>query len=464
MSSGIELIILAPLIAAELLPAALGAVGAIGEAAAQQLALAGQAAADALAAMKREHEAALAELAQRQSDELGAARERTATEAAEAGSARALAALTHMRATGGTRQMLRAGLAHLEARCSGLDPRPPDMAEAIAALAVRVDGPEADLAQALEQYQQLAARVAQTAVAQAQSNTPGAQAPPVQALLAEVAILLESPLFMLEHAQAQHEVLSAKWRELERLAQTQPALAESMALGLRSRINTALEELAAALKAQAQRAGELRERTGQLLGLLSALESPGVPPPDRAHAMALRARLAQVLAEAGDAALGDAVQALLAEAQALYSAVERSLASQVAQALVGSQVVDVLAGLGYSVEVLDTPEAQARQFRVPLSAEAGVELQLDRDGLLKSELVAYAPLDEAAAQQNEQLVCHVMDQLLAQLQERKLAVRERFRTHYAKGDRPRVVARTRAARRGALQPELQRRELPGDER
>ncbi len=464
MSSGIELIILLPLIAAELLPAALGVVGAVGGAAVEQLGQAGQAAADALAAMKREHEQALAELARRGADELAAAHERRSDEAAGASSARSLAALTLQRATGGTRHMLSAGLAQLETRLGGLDPRPPDMAEAVAALARQVGADGADLAQALEHYEQLARRIGQVVVAQAQLAAAEAQAPPALALLAEMELLLESPLFTLARGPALHAEFGSKVAELSRLAQTQPKLAESMALGLRNRISTALEELAAALKDQVRRAGELRERTGQLLGLLGALESAGVPEPQQAQARQLRTRLAQVLAEAADDALAEAVTALLGEAQALYAAVEHALAGQVAQALIGAQVVDVLAGLGYSVEVLDAPGAGTRQFHVPLSAEAGVELQLNRDGLLQSELVAYAPLEADAAQHNEELVCHVMDQLLARLRERKLDVRERFRTHYAKGDRPRVVARTKPARRSLEQHEPLKRELPGAER
>jgi hypothetical protein len=464
MSSGIEVIVLAPMIISALVQAgALLAGAAAGSVAAQQLAQAGAAAAEALAAMRREHEAALAELAQRGQEELADARERKVGEKEAATSARALAAMTQRRAVGGTRQMLAAGLAHIEERLGGLDPRPPDLDHAITDLRQRLEDAACDLAAALEQYQQLAARAAQAALEQAQRTAVDEKTAPVLALLAEMSVLLDSPVFTAPEGLAQHAELARKFAEVQRLAETQPKLAESMAVGLRTRILAALDELIARLKEQAARSEKLRENTGQLLSLLTALDGSGIPDAERTKAAVLRARLAYALVELDDEALAKTAEGLLGEARQLYAAVEQALASKVAQAVVGSQVVDVLSGLGYTVEQLDEPHSEAQHFHIALNAEAGMDVQLSANGLVKSELVAYAPLDEAAAQENEKLVCHVVDELLKQLHERKLDVRERFRTHFASGEGPRVVARTRKAGPRAAQREQLKRELPGDE-
>lgn len=464
MSSGIEVIVLAPMILSALAQMGTAMLGAAaGGVAAQQLAQAGLAAADALAAMRREHQAALAELAQRGQEELAGARERQAQELEAAQSARALAAMTQRRSVGGTRQMLLAGLARLDERIGGLDPRPPDLDHALAELRKRLDDEGCDLAAALEQYQQLAARAAHSALEQAQRTAPEDKAAPVLALLAELAVLLDSPVFTAPPAVEVHAELQRKYAEVQRLAQSQPKLAQSLAVALRTRILAALEEQVAQLKDQAARAEELREHTGQLLALLTALDGEGIPSQERAKAAVLRARLAYALVQLSDEALANTAQELLGEAQQLYAAVEQALAARVAQALIGSQVVDVLSGMGYSVEQLDEPQSATQHFHVALNAEAGMEVQLGANGLVKSELVAYAPLDQSAAQENEKLVCHVVDELLQQLHERQLDVRERFRTHFASGEGPRVVARVKKAGRRTAPPEQLKRELPGDE-
>jgi hypothetical protein len=470
VSSGVEVIVLAPLLLSALAQLAGGlAAGAAAGVAGQQLYTAGKAAADMLAAMREQHQAALAELAERQRDELAGARERAGEEAGAAAQAKALAAQTMRRAGGGARQMLNAGLERMEERVGGFEPRPPDLARAVAEMRTMLLDPACNLEQALAQYEALAARVGQAALLQAAARVQAGPAADeagarLAALLAGLRVSLDSPWFSGVEAEPVRMALEQRLGEVEALGKAQLRLAENLAHQLRTRINTALDELTAKAKAQAARAERLRGQTGELLALLAVLEGGALPEEERRQAAALRGRLATALAEADDADLEHVVDALLAEAQAQYAALEKKLAAQVAQAVVGHELVDVLAGLGYAVEMLEPLQAGGTQhFHVALSAEAGVDLKLSAGGLIQSELVAYAPLDEDATQQSEKLVCGVIDEVVKELGERKLEVRERFRTHYAKGERPRVVARREQRRASSERVAPRKRELPGGE-
>jgi len=129
------------------------------------------------------------------------------------------------------------------------------------------------------------------------------------------------------------------------------------------------------------------------------------------------------------------LEALAREADTLFETTGDQLRQIALQIYLESQVTEVFTELGYRVSTVEGSSANEAGMIASLDSGHGVEVRLNRDGNLFSELVAFSPSDAAVDPLLQEKVCSVMDEVIDALRARGCGVREKKRRHFKFGER-----------------------------
>lgn len=228
--------------------------------------------------------------------------------------------------------------------------------------------------------------------------------------------------------------LLAQLDNLQTVAVRQRTVASQGLSVLRQRVYREIQAQADRQQLRTRIAEERRYLVSEIFAKMQAILRVPDAPEFTEQAQALTARLNQALA--GDAELTE-IQALAQQAGELFSACENALSLHVMSAYMHEEMTDVLQSLGYRVSNVAS-EADDYRFVTAVDEVHGIEFHVEGLGL-KSEMVALTPDAIDATDEDQEKVCHVMDQVVLQMRKRHGNIRERHRTSLKSGEQLRVV-------------------------
>ncbi|MHB9108812.1 MAG: hypothetical protein ACYDCO_17305 [Armatimonadota bacterium] len=241
--------------------------------------------------------------------------------------------------------------------------------------------------------------------------------------------LLDDP----EVAETRAQLL-AQLDNLQTVAVRQRTVAGQGLSVLRQRVYREIQAQAECQQIQTRMAEERRYLVSEIFAKTRAIQQVPDAPELTEGAQALTTRLNQALAR--DAELTE-IQALAQQAGELFAACENALSMHVMSAYMHEEMTDVLQSLGYRVTDI-SGEADDYRFVTAVDEVHGIEFHVDGLGL-KSEMVALTPNAIDATPEDQEKVCHVMDQVVLQMRKRHGNIRERHRTSIKSGEQLRVV-------------------------
>jgi len=228
--------------------------------------------------------------------------------------------------------------------------------------------------------------------------------------------------------------LLAQLDNLQAVAVRQRTVAGQGLSVLRQRVYREIRAQAERRQIQTRIAEERRYLVSEIFAKTQAILRVPDAPEFAAQAQALTTRLNQALA--GDAELTE-IQALARQTGELFAACENALSLHVMSAFMHEEMTDVLQTMGYAVTDI-AGEADDYRFVTAVDDVHGIEFHVDGLGL-KSEMVALTPDAINATDEDQEKVCHVMDQVVLQMRKRYGNIRERHRTSLKSGELLRVV-------------------------
>jgi len=258
---------------------------------------------------------------------------------------------------------------------------------------------------------------------------------PREVALEELAALraeLDSPLLAAAAPTAKRRELLQQLDSLEVLVQSQSSVVEQGIHLFRARVQREVLDAVRMRDAREQSTQEMRALVGEILAKVTALSQTSLADyPARADV--LRARLMAIIT-ATEADNLTALQALGAEVSAEYTASERLLTESANADYLGSQVSDVLLGMGYRVtEIPAEGDAAAATYVAELEHGVGFQFQVNGEGRMGTEMVAFSEETAVMDVANQEHVCQVIDKVLAELRRRDFTVKERFRRTMEEG-------------------------------
>jgi hypothetical protein len=252
--------------------------------------------------------------------------------------------------------------------------------------------------------------------------------------------------------------LKQSLEQVEHLKATQPRMAEQSLRLLRSRVSRELT-LGAELyvrkrQEQEKYSARLRELSGHISAraqaTLTALDNEelinnglasSIVATLQAKALVQLKQLSSLVAGELPANLAP-LESLAHEADKLFEATGDQLRQLALQIYLEAQVTEVFTELGYRVSTIEGSSADEAGMVATLDRTHGIEVRLDRDGILASELVALSPSNAAIDPEIQEKACSVMDDVIDALKRRGCGVREKKRRHYKLGERSLRVVKT----------------------
>jgi hypothetical protein len=506
MSSGIEILILAPLLIPGVFGSAAtvavgtggaavgggvavtgssiattgafatGSIGAAGGTAATGAAVAGGAvmvfgaAAAALLAARHIHttyQAALSEYNQRLDDEYAEGRQATEAGRLATDGALQLVRKTQVQAAEAADvAFLRAGVKRLQKRVEGWPDVDPHLPGACTALLTDLERDQPNLTELFAAYEALNTRVG--AVAEKQQARLKACLRGEQLVAAQrAAVAAEVVVARSQIGEASTEILADAVRadlnrllgQVEHLLGTQPVMAEQGLKLLFARISRELTlgaERAAHKRSEQERVSKrLRELAGQISArsqaTLSVLDNDELSSymvaktriaALRGAAMTNLERLSKLVSSQLPSDLAP-LEKLAHEADALAAKTADELRQIALQTYLESQISEVFTLLGYRVTTVEEPAAYGSSFVAAFDSQRGVEVRVDGQGNMQSELVALSPAGSEVEEDVQEKVCLLMDDVFELLRARGCGVREKKRRHSKKGGAPLRVVKVR---------------------
>jgi hypothetical protein len=237
-----------------------------------------------------------------------------------------------------------------------------------------------------------------------------------------------------------HDELARRLADLRSIALKQPKLVEQGIANLRQRLGREASLRLDALKAIREQQDRIRAISCEIEARLSVVDAETSPAEIHSQARQLRQKLAAV-ATGNQASSEAAHRQILRQVEALFGECSRALQKQPAEAFVVSQVADVLMTMGYNVTTTVETPARETTYLVPLRTDVGMEVTVDHDGRMSTELISYGVTGLDFSAEYEVEACTLLDGLIAALNTRGYVVRERYRKHMKAGDTLRTVAR-----------------------
>lgn len=234
-------------------------------------------------------------------------------------------------------------------------------------------------------------------------------------------------------ATGQKAPLLEQLSRLESLAVDEPGVAMQGLANLRERSTKLIHSQ---LEAQSERE-QRREFTGQAVAMLQALAKV----PDAAEKDEAVRLLEQISAAfgAGDPPSIAALEEFLAQAKALFETCTNRLELAAKSAYITDAVADTLSELGYQVS--HVPQEGTQSCLVSVDQDTGMMVMVDKDGNLKTEMVAFneqATIPDVATQEK---ICSLVDQVFDGLRNRDIQIKEKVRRNIKKDQRLKMVAK-----------------------
>jgi hypothetical protein len=234
-------------------------------------------------------------------------------------------------------------------------------------------------------------------------------------------------------ASEQREPLLQQLSRLESLAAEETGVAMQGLANLRERSTKLIHAQLASQSEREQR----RELTGQAVAMLQALAK--VPDaPENAEALRLLEQIGASYAAAEAPTVG-ALEGFLTQARALFDACTARLELAAKSAYITDAVADTLAELGYQVS--HVPAEGTEGCLVSVDADTGMMVMVDKEGHLKTEMVAFneqAMVPDTATQEK---VCSLVDQVFEGLRKRDIQIKEKVRRNIKKDQKLKMVAK-----------------------
>jgi hypothetical protein len=247
--------------------------------------------------------------------------------------------------------------------------------------------------------------------------------------------LEESILAGRRHSQTR-SVLLTRLKEIEALSQ-QPMTALQAVSVLRDRVRGEIRSAGEDALKEARNATRMRELVGQISAHVQAVLRQDVLEAPKAEAESLLKRVS-VLVAATPVELA-ALEVLATEAQQLFVNTEQLIEEAAMASYLEDQVAQVLGGLGYRVTAATNGQSESKMVAV-LDSGLGVQLNINGQGHLSGEMVAFSDATSDVNSQAQEKVCNLMDDIFDGLRRRNLVVREKKRKNLKSGvDRVPVV-------------------------
>ena len=273
-----------------------------------------------------------------------------------------------------------------------------------------------------------------------------------------------SPLLDAPDCASVRAQLLAQLDQLGQVAVRQQVLARQGISLLRRRVQRELQTQAEARQTRRRQAEETRVLAADCLARLRAVSNLPDLPEQTARATALQSRLADIFTGAS-AEIPARLQALSHETAELFAECVHHLNEKLVSAYVGDQVAEVLGELGYQVSHVESASTTVRNdLFTQIDADFGIEFHVQGNGRLSTEMVALTEDALHTGPEAQEKICAVVDQVVGELRERQLPVRERFRSSLVPGQPLRLVeAPVEVTIAMPEAPKQQRMEMDGTE-
>ncbi len=182
-----------------------------------------------------------------------------------------------------------------------------------------------------------------------------------------------------------------------------------------------------------------REIVAEAFALLRAVMQASDEPNERTGASTLLTQLGAAF-QTGAPPTTSELEALLSKARSLFAKCEKRMDESAAHAFVAESVKDVLLTMGYEVSEVPAETANGDPgCMVSIDKDSGVVVSVAPDGRMLTEMVAFTAAGQDPDEEAERKVCTVVDEIMAGLRKRDIAMQDKSRKKLRPGHRLRMV-------------------------
>ncbi len=219
--------------------------------------------------------------------------------------------------------------------------------------------------------------------------------------------------------------------KLEALAVDETSVAMQGLANLRER---SAKMIHAQIEAQAEKE-QRRELTGQAVAMLQAL-SKMEDAPERKEAVAMLVAIGTLFSSGTAPSIND-LQGYVNKAKALFDSCTNRLELAAKSAYITDAVADTLTELGYKVS--HVPAEGNEGCLVSVAQDTGMMVMVDKEGNLKTEMVAFDNDATVPDDEMQEKVCSLVDQVFEGLRKRDIQIQEKIRRSFKKDQKLKVV-------------------------
>lgn len=250
---------------------------------------------------------------------------------------------------------------------------------------------------------------------------------------------MESPVL----SGKRHEKLRMQFEEqltkLESIGDQSSLVVQQGTENLKKRIRREISDQADRQVKEAQDRRHSRELVAEAFALIRAVIQASDDPNERNSASTLLTQLGSAF-QAGAPPTTSELEALLSKARSLFAKCEKRMDESAAHAFVAESVKDVLLNMGYQVSEVPAETANGDPgCMVSIDNDSGVVVSVAPDGRMLTEMVAFTAAGQEPDEEAEKKVCAVVDEILAGLRKRDIAMQDKSRKKLRPGHRLRMV-------------------------